>query len=304
MMRYEVKSFILMVINFDRKREHLGGTMIEVIPTTVFADGPNGGNPCPVILGADNYSDEEMRALAEELSAEVGFILATNRPACDYQFRFFVPNKEMTMCGHATIACATVLYDRSQRPIKSLTIETLAGDIPIEFLPMEEGIQVSVAQKAGHFESINVSKETIAQALNISCQQIVSETIYNASTSKPKTLIALDSRETLDNLRPQLFKLWDICDMVDSSGFYPYVQVADDVFFARQFPNNSGYDEDAATGVAASALGAFVAHNLNNEIPLLTVYQGQAMERPSKIQVKDAGKMNAIVGHANILVTD
>lgn len=37
---------------------------VQVIHTTVFASAPEGGNSCPVALGADELSPQEMQAMA------------------------------------------------------------------------------------------------------------------------------------------------------------------------------------------------------------------------------------------------
>ena len=85
--------------------------------------------------------------------------------------------------------------------------------------------------------------------------------------------------------------LWSLCDKYKTTGFYPYAPEPgedDKLFCARQFPCRAGYPEDPATGVAASALSAYLLrHRL---IPLcegwneITVRQGEAMGRPSIIQ--------------------
>lgn len=77
--------------------------------TTVFAYNNKGGNPCPVVLEADELSYDDMIDIAKKLKLEVGFILNSNNPSCEYEFKYFVPNKEMEMCVHATIACVTIL---------------------------------------------------------------------------------------------------------------------------------------------------------------------------------------------------
>src|SRR3546814_19694133 len=47
-----------------------------------------------------------------------------------------------------------------------------------------------------------------------------------------------------------------VCDAIESTGLYPFARVtaAGLAFEARQFPKASGYPEDAATGIAATAL--------------------------------------------------
>lgn len=60
----------------------------------------------------------------------------------------------------------------------------------------------------------------------------------------------------------------------------------------RQFPRSSGYPEDPATGIAAGALAASLHKRqiMSNEEEsgdsIYDVFQGTAMERPSKLRVK------------------
>jgi hypothetical protein len=46
------------------KEEQLHYPIVEVVYARVFAAGPAGGNPCPVIVSADHLDDHEMQALA------------------------------------------------------------------------------------------------------------------------------------------------------------------------------------------------------------------------------------------------
>ncbi len=55
---------------------------------------------------------------------------------------------------------------------------------------------------------------------------------------------------------------------------------------ARQFPVRAGYPEDPATGVAAAALGGYLAHHAPPDAPGTVRYeiaQGVAMGRPSRL---------------------
>ncbi len=63
--------------------------------------------------------------------------------------------------------------------------------------------------------------------------------------------------EILDALKPESLLVQGLCGGIESSGLYPYVAVVGKgkhVFSTRQFPQNSGYVEDVATGIAALAL--------------------------------------------------
>jgi len=102
-----------------------------------------------------------------------------------------------------------------------------------------------------------------------------------ASTSRPKLMINLKSRKIMDNLKPDFEYLWKVCDKTENSGFYVFAFEGNDIY-ARQFPNNTGYLEDPATGIAAGALGCYlVKYGIGNG--RYNIYQGQAMARPSLI---------------------
>ena len=94
--------------------------------------------------------------------------------------------------------------------------------------------------------------------------------LLNSSVARYKTLIPISTLEQLhaacDPRDPLVFR--DLCDSIDSTGVYLYSQVKQHAnkheyeqqqqqqqeYECRQFPRASGYPEDPATGIAASAL--------------------------------------------------
>jgi PhzF family phenazine biosynthesis protein len=48
-------------------------------------------------------SDLETQQIAQTYGHESGFVLPPLGSGCDFEFRFWVPNHEMVMCGHATV---------------------------------------------------------------------------------------------------------------------------------------------------------------------------------------------------------
>ena len=143
---------------------------------------------------------------------------------------------------------------------------------------------------------------------NIDENEIGDMPIASYKTSRYKLIVPLKKRKTLDNLKPNFEMLKDLCDKYETSGFYPFAE-EDGNYYARQFPKNSGYPEDPATGVAASALGAYILDNQKVKSDgwhLVKIYQGQAMGRPSYIEsynlVKD-GKLieNTVCGYADFI---
>ena len=91
-------------------------------------------------------------------------------------------------------------------------------------------------------------------------------------------------------MSPDFGRIEQLCARIGSTGLYPYA-ISDrerQIIDARQFPRSSGYPEDAATGIAASALAFGLLSNglVEASERRITVRQGRAMKRPSEIHVR------------------
>ena len=87
--------------------------VVEIWQVDAFTARPFGGNPAGVVLDAVELSDEQMRKIAAEMNvAETAFVTPASRPDHDLRLRWFTPSgKEITFCGHATVATAHVLVE-------------------------------------------------------------------------------------------------------------------------------------------------------------------------------------------------
>jgi PhzF family phenazine biosynthesis protein len=99
----------------------------------------------------------------------------------------------------------------------------------------------------------------VASALRIAPGSITGP-VRSVSASRPKLMVPLRTEAAVDSLAPDFELLWQVCDELGVTGFYPYTHSADGAdLAARQFPRRAGYVEDPATGVAAAALAAHLA---------------------------------------------
>jgi PhzF family phenazine biosynthesis protein len=268
---------------------------------SVFAAGPGGGNPAPIVVDAAGMSDAQMQEVAQRYGHESGFVLpAAPGSDCDYEFRFWVPNHEMPMCGHATVGAVWLLHQSGLLQRDRLSIQTRSGKVRIRITGhTAEGAAVEISQPAGRIEPLTeaqLSRDEILDVLGINTAQLAPLPIQNACTSRVKTLIPLTSTADLDNLQPRFEKIEALCERIGSTGLYPYAtfDAGRQIFDARQFPRASGYPEDAATGIAASALSFGLLTNgmVETSERTITIRQGRAMKRPSQISVRfsfDAG---------------
>lgn len=287
---------------------------MQTYQTVVFRASEGGGNPCPVTLDADALTTEQMQAMTHDFGFESVFLMQPDREDCDIKARYFVPLHEMEMCVHATIGSATALVEMGRFVESPIYYETAFGKVQVDWEHAGDTLRVSVHQFLPRFAAYNPTEEEVCAALRIAPEQLAPHPICSAATSRMKLIVPLRDRQTLDSLEPDFEALWSLCDKYDTTGFHPYAeeQGADGklVFYARQFPRRAGYPEDPATGVAASALGAYLAENrlapLHEGWNRFTVMQGFAMHRPSRIASEvqlENGRIIAtrVTGSAEIL---
>jgi PhzF family phenazine biosynthesis protein len=267
----------------------------EVQLVSVFPAGPGGGNPAPIVIDAAGMSDGDMQQVARRYAHESGFVLPPPAESgCDFEFRFWVPNHEMSMCGHATVGAVWLLAQAGKWPQERLAIWTKSGRVEAHTdRRAAGGAAVEISQPMGRIEPLpddeNIKAETL-DVLGITPDQLAPFPIHNASTSRVKTLIPLASVRDLDRLQPDFARIEGLCERIGSTGLYPYAPFDGDrqIFDARQFPKASGYPEDAATGIAAAALSfGLLANGMveASERPI-TIRQGRAMQRPSEIAIR------------------
>jgi PhzF family phenazine biosynthesis protein len=154
-----------------------------------------------------------------------------------------------------------------------------------------DAVQVAITQPRGTTAALDdESIDAILDVLGIEARDLGPWPVHNARTSRVKTAIPLRDCAVLDGLAPDTTRVEELCERIGSTGLYPYAAAdpTDQMFDARQFPKSSGYPEDAATGIAASALAFVLLENglvAADERPI-QIRQGRAMGRPSRITVR------------------
>lgn len=261
----------------------------------VFTHGPGGGNPVPLVADASGMDAQAMRGIAREYGHESAFVLPAETKDGDFRFRFFVPEHEMEMCGHATVGTLWAMRQWGVWRTDTARIETASGVVDAHWDHVASRVWIS--QPPVSLDKVASGDQArVALALGIPAKTPGLD-IVNACTSRVKTLVRLPDTHMLDTLEPDFASMENLCAAIGSTGLYPYA-IEEDApdrparIHARQFPKASGYPEDAATGIAAAALWGYLAQSATvsadaQDVPhIVTILQGQAMGRPSAIQVK------------------
>lgn len=258
----------------------------------VFVRGPGGGNPVPLVADAQGMSETDMQQVAARHGHESAFVLPPSADGADLRLRFFVPRHEMEMCGHATVGALWALRQWGRWTTPGARVETLSGIVTARWDDAAQRVWIS--QPPVQASALDAAqRRAVATVLGLPGDG-AGQAMTNASTSRVKTLVAMPDVAALAALRPDFARMAALCDAIGSTGLYPYADAATDdpaappatrAVHARQFPRSSGYPEDAATGIAATALWGHLAGTAPGVAPVLAVRQGETMGRPSEIVV-------------------
>jgi predicted PhzF superfamily epimerase YddE/YHI9 len=202
---------------------------------SAFSSKPFAGNPAAVVPLAEWLPDDTMLAIAAENNlSETAFYL----PEGDgFGLRWFTPEVEVELCGHATLATAHVLFNELGHDADRIRFGTrFSGDL---FVTRDDrGICLDLPAHAIHETDIHPA---IAGALN---------GVPSAAFAAPSWVYLFDSEDQVCALAPDFRALMVASDL-------PVIVTApgDEVdFVSRFFGPQVGVDEDPVTGSAHCAL--------------------------------------------------
>lgn len=124
----------------------------QLFVVNAFSGGVYSGNPAAVVIVPANkdseLDDDQRRNIGRQMNlSETAFVTPIHLDGKEFstahaQFglRWFTPDgTEVPLCGHATLATATALFDELQLTSKELSFETQSGVLRVEKLGVEGG---------------------------------------------------------------------------------------------------------------------------------------------------------------------
>ncbi|BCB03949.1 PhzF family phenazine biosynthesis protein [Bacillus sp. KH172YL63] len=284
---------------------------IHILHYDAFTNIPDKGNPAGVVLNGDKLSDHEMQSIAKKVGFnETAFPLMSG--VADIKIRFFTPESEVNLCGHATIAALYALKTRgllSDKP--TLTIETKAGILPITISSGNgDGPLITMAQAKPQLVEYEGSKRILAQSIGLKEEDLHTDyPIMFGSTGKWTLLVPIHSLEAFTSMKPDhtLFPL--VLSDIPQASIHPFCLETYDPeahMHGRHFSApSSGTTEDPVTGTASAVMGAYYAryiHPHHDGSLDLIVEQGQEIGKDGRVHVHIAnhdGSLNvSITGRA------
>ncbi|UCC33972.1 MAG: PhzF family phenazine biosynthesis protein [Candidatus Bathyarchaeota archaeon] len=268
---------------------------IPIYQVDAFADDAFRGNPAAVCILRDELKGETMQKIAAEMNlSETAFVKSLEeKPLQDarlFSLRWFTPKVEVSLCGHATLATAAVLFRETELDAREVQFRTRGGNLKAR--KDEQGICLN-------FPSDNPTSIEPPKPL---LRAVGTQGVLDAQYAKKMKflLIHLPSEKAVRDLSPD-FGLMESAGaesgiegvIVTTEGSPPYD------FISRFFAPWVGIDEDPVTGAAHTVLGPYWSRRLDRRE--LKAYQASTRGGILSVKVKDDDTVD-LIGNAVIIL--
>ena len=217
-----------------------------------FTDQPFRGNPAAVCILDSKCPDFWMQSLAQEMNlSETAFLLKQDD---GLSLRWFTPKKEVSLCGHATLATAHILWQEQYlKPDEPARFHTLSGLL----IARKKGEQIEMDFPARF--TVDAEEQTaLTRAFGVKpiCTR-------KASARDDVFLIEVESEAVVKNLAPDFA-------ILAASGLRSVIitsrsETSEFDFVSRYFAPGAGINEDPVTGSAHCYLAPYWEPRLNKK---------------------------------------
>jgi PhzF family phenazine biosynthesis protein len=234
------------------------------------------GNPAAVCLLESWLPDEVLQSIASEHNlSETAFVVRKDN---GFQIKWFTPAKEVSLCGHATLAASHVLFKIYNFGSKPIHFESKSGLLTVK--------QASDGKITLDFPiyDIEPSKQTDT------IQKIVKRPFKEVFQSKFK-IVVFETEEDIKKLAPNMELLHQLDEalLVTAKG-------SDCDYVLRFFAPSYGIPEDPVTGSAHCALVPLWSEKLSKK----RMHSKQLSDRGGEIWTELNGVRALISGFAII----
>ncbi|MBL1377155.1 PhzF family phenazine biosynthesis protein [Zobellella iuensis] len=250
-----------------------------------FSTSPSGGNPAGVWLGEALPDAATMQRIAAEVGySETAFVAPLD--GTERHIRYYSPLREISFCGHATIAAGVVLGQTAGAG--RYRLQTAVGEVPVEVF--RDGEQWLAALTSVEPEQKAVPPrwlEKVLEALHWRPEELdPALPPMLAYAGAWHLVLAAGSAARLARLEYDVERLKALMEDAGLVTLQLVYRQDELVFQARNPFPVGGVVEDPATGAAAAAMGGYLRAAGLMPVPgELLIRQGEAMGRPSELRV-------------------
>ncbi|MGE1153781.1 PhzF family phenazine biosynthesis protein [Pseudomonas kitaguniensis] len=225
---------------------------LDIYQVDAFSQQPFGGNPAAVCPLTEWLPDALLQNIAEENNlSETAFFVPQGE---GYELRWFTPQVEVDLCGHATLAAAWVLIHQLPNAPEVLRFATRSGELRVT----RNGDELAMDFPARQPQQCEPPSGLLS-ALGLAHAQVFAADDY---------IVLVDDEAQVAALTPDFARLKGL----PKRGIAVTAKSTRFDFISRWFGPNVGVNEDPVTGSAHTSLAPFWAERLGKS--LLTAEQG------------------------------
>ena len=263
---------------------------VSVTRWDAFTTRPGMGNPAGIVWDAQQWSEEQMQAIAARVGFnETVFVCPSDR--ADLRLRYFTPGQEMDLCGHGTVAAVSGWMSRQgETGRRSITIQTRAGILQAEY-DAACG-EVTMTQADADFRPYPGDPAQVAAALGLGAEDLdPALPIVYGSTGSWTLIVPIRTLEAFSRMKPDNPRFPELMPQFPRASLHPSALATlypDSGMHGRHFSSPfSGTVEDPVTGTASGVMGAYYLEYIHPELSQadLLVEQGQEMGRDGLVHV-------------------
>jgi len=251
---------------------------MKIYQVDSFTDKPFGGNPAGVCVLQGPADEKWMQDIAMEMNlSETAFLY---KQGDIYDLRWFTPEEEEDLCGHATLASAHILWETGVlEPDRKAVFKTRSGILSA--VKKDGSIEMDFPSEA---PTTAVAPDVLDRALSIP--------FLYAGRNRLDYIVEVDNEETVRKLEPEysLLKKMDARGVIVTSRS----DSAEFDFVSRFFAPVAGINEDPVTGSAHCCLAPYWGKKLGKSA--MNAYQ--ASKRGGVLKVTVNGDRVLIAGKA------
>ena len=254
---------------------------IKYYVVDAFAEELFKGNSAGVCVLEQWLEDDLLQNIAFENNlAETAFVVKRDK---HYELRWFTPDEEVDLCGHATLATAFVVANFVDKDNRHLVFDSQSGIL-----------NVFVDHEIGLYTLDFPSRKPVQMEINPIVQKSINAPIREAHLSRDLVLV-VDTEEQVKNLDINFELLRTVKDC------FAFVVTApssskDYDFVSRFFMPDATIIEDPVTGSAHCSLIPFWAERLNKN----KLIAKQLSKRGGTLYCENNGERVKISGKAKL----
>jgi PhzF family phenazine biosynthesis protein len=265
-----------------RRDESLAAGWLPCFQVDAFTRRPFAGNPAGVMPLEAWLPEATMQAVAAENAvAETAFFV--RRADGDYDLRWFTPEVEVDLCGHATLASAFIVFDRLEPDRRAVRFHTRSGPLAVE----RDGDALAMDLPARPPAPADDAVAAVAAALGQ----------RPAAVLRSRDLLAVfEHADQVRGLAPDMAKV----AALDTFAVIATAPGGDGVdFVSRFFAPAKGVPEDPVTGSAHATLVPYWAERLGKT----RLRARQVSRRGGDLACELRGDRVQLTGHAILVKT-